>query len=416
MKIRILRQDLQWLLQKAVPAAAAKSPISVITNCLFCVELNNSHNQISVSATNLSTEVVARLNDVVIPIDDDLSISESFLVPAKKILALCKSLYNNTTIEISSAGKKCTLKADKSRFVLPCSPVVDYPSMANFNTTVSADILIKLDRSAFATYLKRSMFAAGKKDIRQILNGVNFSLKDKEMSNCLRIVATDGHRLALNTAEMLEKVGVDESIESIDALIHRDSAKLLERHLRDLINSDVSPETVKTLNLRVDQKQKMIVVSLREKSERSCESFELEIKMKMLEGVYPNFLQVIPSRNDVGDKIALIDQELFLSAVKRVSSVFDDDFKRLTLDFALGRRAECRISLADKDGSEATETIDLLDGIKTEFTCRVNARYLIDALSAISAGEVIVGATDNKCIIKNSDRDQDVQLIMQQIN
>jgi DNA polymerase-3 subunit beta len=101
------------------------------------------------------------------------------------------------------------------------------------------------------------------------------------------------------------------------------------------------------------------------------------LMVRLIEGRYPNYQQLIPQKltNHV-----LINRESFLSSLKRVSLLANQKSKGVTLTIAPGRM---EISSNNPEMGDAKEEIEI--GYKgQEMKIGFNAKYIQDVLSSIT--------------------------------
>ena len=122
-------------------------------------------------------------------------------VPARKLADICKSLPEGCEIKFSVADGKATVKAGRSRFTLSTLPAREFPNVEDSMGTHQ----LTLKQGQLKRLIDRTGFAMAQQDVRYYLNGMLWELSGKQ----LRVVATDGHRLAMCTLPEKAKVKGD---------------------------------------------------------------------------------------------------------------------------------------------------------------------------------------------------------------
>ena len=84
------------------------------------------------------------------------------------------------------------VKAGRSRFTLSTLPAADFPAVEGG----AGSVALSLDQSLVKHLIDGTAFAMAQQDVRYYLNGLYLEI----LGGRLRVVATDGHRLALATA------------------------------------------------------------------------------------------------------------------------------------------------------------------------------------------------------------------------
>ena len=126
---------------------------------------------------------------------DAAGVDGEVTVPARKLVDICKSLPEGSTIEFSLEAGKATVKAGRSRFTLSTLPAADFPSVEGG----AGSVALSLGQSLVKQLIDGTAFAMAQQDVRYYLNGLYLEI----LGGRLRVVATDGHRLALATAPAL---------------------------------------------------------------------------------------------------------------------------------------------------------------------------------------------------------------------
>ena len=114
---------------------------------------------------------------------------------AKKFQDILRALPDSALVSLDWADNRLTLRAGKSRFALQTLPAEDFPLMSVGND-VSATF--SLTQETFKTMLSQVQYSMAVQDIRYYLNGLLMQVE----GNQLRLVATDGHRLAYAASQI----------------------------------------------------------------------------------------------------------------------------------------------------------------------------------------------------------------------
>lgn len=114
---------------------------------------------------------------------------------AKKFQDILRALPDSALVSLDWADNRLTLRAGKSRFALQTLPAEDFPLM-NVGSDVSATF--SLTQETFKTMLSQVQYSMAVQDIRYYLNGLLMQVE----GNQLRLVATDGHRLAYAASQI----------------------------------------------------------------------------------------------------------------------------------------------------------------------------------------------------------------------
>src|SRR5437773_3705884 len=110
-------------------------------------------------------------------------------VGARKLVDILRALPEDTEVTLQQQDKRLLVKAGKSRFTLQTLPAEDFPRLARAAGEAARFVL---SQKALRRLLGLVQYAIAQQDIRYYLNGLLMVVEDRQ----LKLVATDGHRLA----------------------------------------------------------------------------------------------------------------------------------------------------------------------------------------------------------------------------
>ncbi|MDH3455795.1 MAG: DNA polymerase III subunit beta [Gemmatimonadota bacterium] len=334
MKFTITRERLHEGLAAVAATVPTKTTLPVLSNIL----IEATSDGIRLSGTDLDIAV-----STVVPaeVDEDGAVT----IPAKKLLEIVRELPS-AAIRIASSGEqRISLECGRSRFKLLGIPREEFPNFppVNFEDswTVTSGDLQKL--------INHVSFAASTEESRPILNGVLWELQ----SDIMRMVATNGHRLAKM------EVPVSGSSGSADLIV---PPKALEQ-VRRLFGPSDEVEIAKSDNHLGFRTGGTVVFT------------------RLIEGPYPNYDQVIPKEND---RACTVEKATLASALRRVGAVASDQTHRVRLQFSGG---SLKLSVSTPDLGDALDEISVtFDGDPLEIG--FNATYLLEILKYMPTDEV----------------------------
>ena len=291
----------------------------------------------------------------------------SITVGARKLQDILRALPDSAEISLTLDDKRLTVKAGRSRFQLQTLPAADYPRLAppegegvHFSTT----------QKAFKKQLALVQYAMAQQDIRYYLNGLLLVVA----GGTLRMVATDGHRLACAEAVYTGSVQAVHRM-----LVPRKALAVMRR----LLEGDAPAVS---LNFGEGALQ----------LQRPGESFWF----RLIDGEFPDYRAVVP--NDPRHTATLRRADL-TSALKRVVIVITDRARPARFAFA---EDEVEIRVQNVDKGEVRETLPIeLDG--APLVVGFNARYLSEALNALAGDRVVLSLANPlaPCLVRDPDRD-----------
>jgi DNA polymerase-3 subunit beta len=214
---------------------------------------------------------------------------------------------------------------------------------------------LKVEGKTLREMLAQTSFAVSHDETRYALNGVLFALAGKDA----RLVATDGHRLAM-ARRTLGNVGA-----ATTGIVPRKAITEIMR----VLGSGEDVEIALTENQFVLQMPNFIMTA------------------RLIEGQFPNYEAVIPKAHP--GKL-VISRAALTAALRRVAVMAEERNK--PVKFALAP-AVLKLSASSQDLGEAEETLDV-DYAGAEVTIGFNSRYLLDAISPIEKEQVLIEFKD----------------------
>ena len=179
MKLTIAKEQMINGLQAVQNVVSARTTLPILSNVL--VEVNDQI--VNFLATDLEVQIraSARLETSHKP--------GSLTVGAKKLQDILRALPPDADTTLETKEHRLTVKTGKSRFALQTLAAADFPRIAEAKDQATS---FALPQKEFRRVLGLVQFAMAVQDIRYYLNGLLLVAKGNE----LRMVATDGHRLA----------------------------------------------------------------------------------------------------------------------------------------------------------------------------------------------------------------------------
>jgi DNA polymerase-3 subunit beta len=181
MKFTVTRDALLKPLNLVAGVVERRQTLPILANVLISVE----GNQLSLTGTDLEVELLGKVNLDGATVDGDIT------VPARKLLDIVKSLPDDSVISVEVEEQRAIIKSGRSRFTLSTLPASEFPNVEQGSASLEFDVL----QGNLKTLIDKTAFAMAQQDVRYYLNGMLWEIKD----GIFRVVATDGHRLALST-------------------------------------------------------------------------------------------------------------------------------------------------------------------------------------------------------------------------
>jgi len=286
--------------------------------------------------------------------------SGKITVSAKKIYEIIKELpekeisfkaKENCWIEIS-CGKSLFNIVGLSSEEFPHFPQPDDAKMTPINGGILGDMIDK-------TY-----FSVSTDETKYNLNGIYFKSETENGKGILRLVATDGHRLAM-TFRPVDTTSIGELT---DGVIFPRKGLLELKKMTEETESDLKLGFMD--NSAVIAREDTIVV------------------MRLVDGDFPDYTRVIPKNNEV---IVKLPRDLFLHALKRMAILSSEKSKGVKIDFKKGL---LEISSSNPEIGDAREEVEI-EYSGDDLSIGFNARYMIDILQVLEGEYVNLAVKDN---------------------
>lgn len=340
MEVRVDRDVFFKGLQMVQSIVEPRQTLPILANVL----LEADGDSIRITATDL--EVGAR---VVVPAK--ISRNGAITLSARKLLEIVKELpAAELSVKLQDnawVGLRCGGVAYKLVGLPPGDfPAVEPPASMGW---------MSLDAKLLREMLAQTSFAVSHDESRYALNGVLFSVQGGDF----RLVATDGHRLALASRSL--SGGAPSGV----GIVPRKAVQELAR-----------------------------VLSMGEEVQVGLGDNQFGLKMpnfllaaRLIEGQFPNYEQVIPKGHPCR---LVLSRSALIAALRRVSVLAEERTK--PVKFLLSPGA-LKLSAYSPELGEAEETLSV-DYAGDEVTIGFNSRYLLDALGPIEAEQVAIELKD----------------------
>ncbi len=170
-------------LQEAFGIVGSVVPVKTTKPILQNVLLTAGDGEINLFATDLEMAAKVRLDSV------KVHKQGSVLLPARETAALLREL-NDPTVTLERIQERCRLESGGGSFVLLGEDPEQFPE----DSKIESNKRIKLPAGRMLRMIQETAFAAAREETRYAIHGIMIDLA----AGCLRLVATDGRRLALS--------------------------------------------------------------------------------------------------------------------------------------------------------------------------------------------------------------------------
>ena len=337
MKFKIVRSNFLEGLKSVQNVVPGKGSLPILQNVL----IEASNGEVVLTTTDLDMSIRSA-------VECDVLEGGATTLPVKLLFnSISKAAEGEVTVEVDEK-ERATIMAGSAKFKLAGLPEKDFPRLPKDEEAYSYVIPQATLREMF----RKVSYAASQDDTRRTLKGVLMSFKDSKLT----MVATDGRRLALVENE----IEFPKSNEK-DIVLPSKAVQELQRSLTGEDNTQI-----------------MI-----QKSQVAFKLGSLMVYSKLMDDVYPNYKQVIPS--ETVETIA-VDRQLLLDALERASVMTMDEAHSTKLIFSEGKLT---VTSAASDIGEAKDEVPIKYAGET-IEIIFNPSYVMDPLKAIDDDEVTV--------------------------
>jgi DNA polymerase-3 subunit beta len=316
----------------------------ILANVLIDAKKGSIH----VTATDLEVGVRGQ-------VEGDVAKEGTVTVNAKKLYEIIREVSQEQVQLKRLENDWVEIRSGKSVFKIVGMDAREFPQFPDFegkglSTTPAATV---------REMIERTIFAVSTDETRYSLNGVFIEQAD---AGKIRMVATDGHRLAFEE-KTVGSLGLSKGV-----ILPRKGLSELKKLLESGDDGTVSLGFKENMGLVIKDK--------------------VELFMRLIDGDFPDYTKVIPTGNP---NIAKLDHDELLQALRRVSILSSERYKGIKMEFTDGRVS---ISANNPDIGEAVEEIEA-DYKGKGLSIGFNARYLIDVLGVLTGeGEIDIELKD----------------------
>ena len=366
MKFNVNQQDLQQALNYCQGVIEKRNTLAILSNVLLDVV----NSKLVITATDLDLIFIHQINNIeVIEEGKTTTISST-------MYDIVRKFSSGKKINLSlSESNKLQLESEKSIFNLNCISPSEFP-LTDENFT---DSEFKINSKKFLKLLNKCKFSISNDETRHYLSGIYLHQTEVEDKNYLTAVATDSHRMSISKIRLDEKINFDPII-----LPKKTIFQLVS--LLDNYDGDVKISNLKS-KIRFELRNSILI-------------------SKLIDGKFPNYIQVIPKNNQ---KKLEIDLKLFLNSVDRVASVSLD--KKDGVKFNLSNDT-LNLSVNNTNSGDGKETLNVKFDHDLEIS--FNSRYLIDVASQLDGDrvEIFFNDTGSPALIKDPGDFDSIYVVM----
>jgi DNA polymerase-3 subunit beta len=339
-----------------------KQPLPILSNVL----IEKVGDRLRFVATDVEIQITASILHPE-PSDKDTAIT----VSARKMQDILRVLPDDSKVSLDIQDNRLQIKANKSRFNLQTLPAQDFPKAVEPSNLLEK---VEVPQQQLKKLFGMVQYAMAQQDIRYYLNGVLLVVEKKT----LKLVATDGHRLAFACAEL------DKEYEKREIILPRKTVNELIKLLAD---------TDDKIALDVTENQVRIALG------------DVTLTSKVIDGKFPDYERVVPKYTNH----LTLDRMTIAQALQRAAILSNEKFRGVR--FVLTEK-NLRIVSSNSEQEEAQEDLET-DYHGPALDIGFNVNYLLDGLSSVSTPEVIFSFGDpNSSILMTVPDNEDFKYVV----
>lgn len=347
LKIKANAQDIAAALEVAVPVTSSRNTIPILTTVL--IEADDD-GDIRIIATDQEIGVRCR-------IAGSVEKPGQVCLNAKVLSRLIREIGDASITLTADDNHRCRIQtSDGGKYNLAGANPKEFPALPVAVNTAAHE----MDSETLLQALALTKFAIATDETRTNLMGLFFQRGD----GAVTFTATDGHRLA--------QVAVDGAGTPIAGCI------LPLKGLTALVSALAGFNSKVSIGLDGSEGMTAGIAS--------ATVGDITISMRLIEGEFPDYKQVIPKERKIA---AEISREKLTTGLRRVSTVASERTRGVKLE--VGKKLA--ISSINPDVGDGEESVPVLRGDGT-IEIGVNAKYLLDALTALDCETVELGLVD----------------------
>ncbi len=342
--LKTQREALLEPLQSVTGIIERRHPLPILSNVL----LSRTDTHIEFVATDIEIEITTSMTV------EGAGDSKKITVGARKLVDILRALPEGSEVTLALQDKRLQVRSGKSRFNLQTLSAEDFPRLALVEASATS---FSVPQKLLKSLLGLVQYAMAQQDIRYYLNGLLMVVEEGQ----LKLVATDGHRLAYASRDVGGK-----NLSKQEVILPRKTIIELSKLLED---SDES-------------------VAIELSSAQAKFKFgNVVLVSKLVDGKFPDYGRVIPQNHP---KKLKLERIVLLQALQRAAILTSDKFRGVR--WVLGE-GSLKISCSNTEQEEAQEELDVPYKGET-LDIGFNVGYLVDVLNNLDVAEVECGLGD----------------------
>ncbi|OHE21097.1 MAG: DNA polymerase III subunit beta [Syntrophobacterales bacterium GWF2_56_9] len=342
MEFNVKREIFLTGIQKTLGIVEKKTTMPILSNLL----LRAADDRLTIIATDREIGLVADYEAEIIQ-GGEITLS------ARKLHEMVREIQGEKIHVVKNERDMVMITCNKVVYRIPGIPADDYPVVAGQEEIPQG----RIKGGILKELIRKTAFAMSTDETRKTLNGVFLETEKSAETSMIKMVATDGHRLALMRIDTGEKDFLD--LEKGVIVPRKGIGEI--RRLVDEETGDMS--------LGIGKGMLMI------KTDHTL------LKVSLIDGEYPDYRRVIPAEKGM---VVTLEKDKFMHALRRMSVISSERYNGVIITISEGRLV---MNSTNPDVGEANDEIDISYSGEERST-GYNVTYLADAVEVIDEGQV----------------------------
>jgi len=367
MELTIQRDDLLRGLQKSQSVAEKRSSMPVLSNVL----LEAKEQQLHLTATNLEVSFTGSH-------EANVTDEGAITIQARKFYEIVKELPFPEVRITEKENHWVNISSGSTEYNLVGLPADEFPQVMKYEDISWVD----MDAALLKEMIDKTIFAVSTEETRYNLSGIYFEKVEDEDPICLKLVATDGHRLSFIQKPLPEvvKFDFDKGI-----IIPRKGMQELSRLLEESQQVQVAFQE----NTAIFRNGKSTLI------------------MRLIDGDFPDYNAVIPKDCK---RVLEVERSRFIEMLRRMSIISTDRYRGIRCKI---QSDQMEIISNNPEIGDAREEIPVTYNGE-EMTIAFNPRYFMETLAVMKSKTILAKMIDESsaCIISGEEDEGFFSVVM----
>ncbi len=342
MEFNVKREIFLTGIQKTLGIVEKKTTMPILSNLL----LRAADDRLTIIATDREIGLVADYEAEIIH-GGEITLS------ARKLHEMVREIEGEKIHVVKNERDMVMITCNKAVYRIPGIPADDYPAVAGQEEIPQC----RIKGGILKELIRRTAFAMSTDETRKTLNGVFLETEKSAETSMIRMVATDGHRLALMKIDTGEKDFLD--LEK-GVIVPRKGIG----EIRRLVDEELG-------DMSLGIGKGMLII----KTDHTL------LKVSLIDGEYPDYSRVIPVGKGL---VVTLEKDKFIHALRRMSVISSERYNGVIITISEGRLV---MNSTNPDVGEANDEIDISYSGEERST-GYNVTYLADAVEVVDEGQV----------------------------